>query len=106
MNNVDEAVKQLITTILESDTYKRYDLQRVKVKQVPGLKEQIDEFRRRNYELQNGSDYDLGKLDQFEREYEDFREDPLVSGFLAADLAFCRLIQDINIKITAGINYE
>ena len=106
MNNVDDAVKQLIQSILESETYKRFDLQRIRVKQVPGLKEQIDEFRRRNYEFQNCNDYDFAKLDQFEREYEDFREDPLVSEFLAADLAFCRLIQEINIKITAAINYE
>lgn len=106
MNNIDEALKQLIEAILTSETYTRFDLQRNRVKQVPGLKEQIDEFRRRNYEFQNGSDYDFAKLDQFEKEYEDFRENPLVSDFLAADLAFCRLIQEINIKITAAINYE
>ncbi|MCH5344215.1 MAG: YlbF family regulator [Acetatifactor sp.] len=106
MNNVDEAVKQLIEAILNSETYARFDIQRNLVKQVPGLKEQIDEFRRRNYEFQNNVDYDFAKLDQFEKEYEDFRENPLVSDFLAADLAFCRLIQEINIKITAAINYE
>lgn len=106
MNNVDEALKQLIEAILNSETYTRFNLQLNRVKQVPGLKERIDDFRRRNYEFQNGNDYDFAKLDQFVKEYEDFREDPLVSDFLAADLAFCRLIQEINIKITAAINYE
>ncbi len=106
MNNVDEALEQLIDAILNSDTYRRYDAQRNLVKQEPGLKERIDEFRRRNYELQNGSDYAFDKLDEFEREYADFRENPLVSDFLATELAFCRMIQDINIRITAAVNFE
>ncbi len=106
MNNVDEALKQLIDAILDSETYRRYDRQRNEVKKCPGLKEQIDEFRRRNYELQNGSDYAFDKLDQFEKEYADFRENPLVSDFLAAELAFCRMMQEIDIKVTAAVNFE
>lgn len=106
MRNVDDAVKQLIAAILGSDIYKEYDAQRKKVNTEPGLKEKIDEYRRRNYELQNGSGIEFDKIDQFEKEYENFREDPLVSGFLAAELAFCRLIQDINIDITAALDFE
>lgn len=106
MNNVDEAVKQLIAAILESDTYREYDIQRKRVKEVPGLKEKIDEFRFRNYELQNRNDIAFDKLDQFVKEYEDFREDPLVSAFLASELAFCRMMQEINIGITAALDFE
>lgn len=106
MNNVNDAVKQLITAILESDTYREYDAQRVKVKKVPGMKEKIDEYRRRNYELQNGSGFAFDKIDQFAKENENFREDPLVSDFLAAELAFCRLMQGINIDITSALDFE
>lgn len=105
MDNVENSVKQLIAAILESDTYKEYDLQRNKVNQNPELRKQIDEFRRRNYELQtHNSAFD--KIDEFEKEFAGFREIPLVSDFLAAELAFCRMMQDVNIKITAALNFE
>ena len=61
------------------------------------LKKQIDEFRRRNFQLQNETDSDrlFDEIDRFEREYEEFRQNPLVSSFLAAELAFCRQYQEI-----------
>lgn len=106
MNHVDSAVEQLIAAILDSDAYREYDLQRNRVNQEPELKAGIDEFRRRNYELQNASAYAFEKLESFEREYEEFREKPLVADFLEAELAFCRMIQNINIRITEAVNFE
>lgn len=106
MNNVDNAVNQLIAAIKESETYREYVIQLERVKQCPGLKEQIDEFRIRNYMLQTGGEAAFDKIEQFEREHEDFRENPYVSDFLAAELAFCRMIQDINIRITEEMCFE
>lgn len=106
MNNVDGATEQLIMEILQSDTYKEYKVQCVKVETEPGLKEQIDEYRRRNYEMQMDNDCALDKIDRFEQEFASFREKPLVADFLAAELAFCRMIQAINLKITEAIEFE
>ena len=103
--NVENSMEKLIESILESETYKEYDRQRIKVNQNPELKAQIDEFRHRNYEFQNNNTT-FDKIEEFEREYAGFREIPLVSDFLAAELAFCRLMQDINIRITAAVNFE
>lgn len=103
--NVENSMEKLIESILESDIYKAYDRQRIKVNQNPELKAQIDEFRRRNYEFQN-ENTTFDKIDAFEKEYAGFREIPLVSDFLAAELAFCRMMQDINIRITAAVNFE
>ena len=65
--------------------------------QYPDLKKQIDEFRYRNFKLQNETDADrlFDETDRFEREYEEFRKNPIVSDFLAAELAFCRMYQEI-----------
>lgn len=106
MSNIDNAVEQVVDAILSSEVYRQYDLQRNKVKQYPELKAQIDEYRRRNYELQNREDYAFDKIDAFEREYADFRENPLVSDFLAAELALCRMIQNMNLRITEAIHFE
>lgn len=106
MSKIDKAVEEFIAAILDTDEYREYDAQRNKIKQFPELKAQIDEYRRRNYLLQNGEDTAFDKIDQFEREFEDFRENPLVSDFLAGELAFCRMIQDINIRITQAVHFE
>ena len=106
MNGVNEAVRRLIDEIMISDTYKEYDTQRRKVNQLPELKEKIDEFRARNYEMQRSDDNALEKIEEFEKEYADFREDPLVSDFLAAELDFCRMIQAINTQIADAVHFE
>ncbi len=106
MNNVDNAVEQLIRAVRGSDIYREYDRQRNRVKADPSLKMEIDQYRKLNYTLQNEVDYDFVKIDQFEREYVDFRENPVVSDFLAAELAFCRMMQDINIRITEAMDFE
>ena len=77
-----------------------------KVKQLPELKEKIDDYRMRNFELQQSPDYAFDKMEQFQREYRSFREDPLVSEFLSAELAFCRMVQDIEQKLTENIDFE
>ncbi|MBE5883584.1 MAG: YlbF family regulator [Lachnospiraceae bacterium] len=106
MNNVEIAMNHLIEVIKESEIYQEYVTQLERVKQQPDLKQQIDDFRERNYVLQTSGEAAFDKIEQFEREYEDFRENPYVSDFLAAELAFCRMMQDINIGITEAIHFE
>ena len=106
MNELDGAVSAYITAIKNTETYQNYARERDKVRQHPELKAQIDDFRKRNYELQSSADTDFHKIDRFEKDYEDFREDPLVDDFLAAELAFCRMIQRANMQVTAAIDFD
>lgn len=106
MNSLEHATDEFVAAILESDVYRLYRAELDKVKQVPGLKEQIDEFRKRNYELQASTDNDFEKLERFEKEYENFRENPLVDDFLAAELGFCRMMQYLTAYITAEMKFE
>ena len=92
--NVNQAVEQMVQAIRNTDAYLEYQKQLARVKEQPELKRQIDEFRTRNFELQTSKDTNFDKLDQFTRENEAFRENPLVSDFLAAELAFCRMMQE------------
>ena len=82
--NVNQAVEQMVQAIRNTDAYLEYQKQLARVKEQPELKRQIDEFRTRNFELQTSKDTNFDKLDQFTRENEAFRENPLVSDFLAA----------------------
>lgn len=106
MNSLEQATDAFVAAILESDVYRLYRTELDKVKQVPGLKEQIDEFRKRNYELQLSTDNDFNKLERFEKEYENFRENPLVDEFLAAELDLCRMMQQLTSCITEKLRFE
>ena len=106
MSNVDNEVNQLIYAIKDSVVYQEYHRKLAEVRQYPEIKRKIDEFRTRNFELQNSQDFALEKLEQLEKEYEEFRENTLVSEFLAAELAFCRMMQDINNQITEALQFD
>ena len=106
MNELDRAVSAYIMAIKSTETYQNYVRERDKVRQYPELKAQIDDFRKRNYELQTSADTDFQKIDQFDRDYEDFRENPLVDDFLAAELAFCRMMQKANLQVIGAIEFE
>ena len=106
MNRLESATEEYIAAILSSEEYVTYSKELEKVKQYPELKAQIDDFRKRNFEFQQSTDSNFSKLDSFEREYETFRENPMVSDFLAAELAFCRLMQRLNTRITAELRFE
>ena len=106
MRNMEDAVLGFIGAIKDSEEYKEYTREKEKVKQFPELKEQIDEYRRRNYMMQNSEDTVFENIEEFEKEYADLWEKPLVADFLAAELAFCRMMQENNNVIMNAIRFE
>lgn len=106
MGDLNGALNNYVEEILSTEEYQTYIRELAKVKEFPELKAQIDDYRRRNYELQSIADNDYSKLDMFEKEFEALRENPLVSDFLAAELAFCRLMQGLNATVISKLNFE
>lgn len=101
-----QAVESMIDAIKRSEAYVKYQEALAAAKQQPELKQEIDEFRRKNYIMQSNGDMAFEHIEQFEREYSDFRENPVVADFLAAELALCRMIQQINLYVTDMLNFE
>lgn len=109
MKEVDEAVYNLVDVICETKQFEDYQRVKAKLSGQPELRDSIQEFQKRNFELQM-SDMDNLKLmeetDRLEREYEAFRANPLVNEFLACELAFNRLMQRVYDEIMEGIDYD
>ena len=105
---VQEALGQLAQAIRDSEIYREYRRQSERVDNAGNMREQIDEYSIRNFELQNSAyTEDLrDKMEAFEREYEKVREDPLVEEFLDAELAFCRMMQEIDVKLAEAVDFE
>ena len=104
MTELERLTDDYVKALQQSEVTQSYFKQKEIVSADPELKGQIDEFRRRNFQLQNETDPDrlFDAVDQFEREFKEFRENPMVSDFLAAELAFCRQYQEIQERIATA----
>jgi len=100
--------KEYAAKIMETDIYRKYCYEKERLKKQPDLYAQVNEYRRKTYELQNNTDDEqlFDKMDAYEKEYEKFRENPLVEGFLQAELGFCRLLQELDEIIMDRLDFE
>ena len=107
-NEVMEAAKRLAGIIRETDVYQTYLHYREELKKQPELYAQVNEYRQKNFDLQNETNSEelFDKLEVFEWEDRSLRENPAVDDFLRAELAFCRMMQEMNVLLTSEIDFE
>ena len=105
---VEKAADKYVEAILATAYYREYALQRDKLLKQPELYEKVKEFRTKNYIIQTRKEGDdlLNAMDDLQREYESIREIPLVEDFLAAELAFCRMMQELNNKVADALEFD
>ena len=104
-----EATQNLVNTMKATTSYQNYRMQCDKIDKQPSLKKRVDEYRNRNFEIQNSmmSGEEISRsLLELQQEYSDVLDNMVVSDFLAAELDFCRMVQNVNIKITEGRDFE
>ncbi len=101
------SVKNLVDTIKNTDEYKEFQFQKDKIDKFPELKDRINEFRKKNYELQNSGQSAtlMEDAERLQKENEDLLENPLSADFLQAELEFCRMMQDVNACIIEGVDF-
>ena len=105
--NLDEAIDNFIGFLKDTDIYKEYRSALEGLNKDPELKRRVDDFRQRNYNFQQSEDIDLNEYDQFRSEMVGFRaSDQRVDAFLDAELALCRMIQDVSYRITEALDFE
>lgn len=106
--NIRNQAEQFVRDIRETDAYKSYTMQLARLKKNPELYKQVNDYRKLNFEMQNAAQVEdlFDKMDYFEKEYKEFRENVIVDDFLKAELALCRMMQEINALIVDGLNFE
>ena len=91
-----KAISQFLKELQDSSAFRDYKYQKERIRKVPGMKERINEFRKKRFEFQKYEGEDLfEKIDEFQKEYQNFKEEPIVREYLAAELEICRLVQQI-----------
>lgn len=98
------SIEELKQSLLESEAFVRYQKVRAEVHNYPEKEYRLHEFRRKNYFLQNSREQlDLfTEEDRLEQEYADVYKDPL----LAAEVAVCRIIQQVNKELIGCLDFE
>lgn len=108
MTDIERITKSFAKTIKATDTYQKFSYEKDKMNRNPGLKRQMDEYRKMIYDFQNSSNQDA-LFDEVDRmmEYSDrIRSNPEVNHFLAAELALCRMMQEIYAELTNELNFD
>ena len=102
------AMAPMLDFLKNTEEYKRYAYEKKKLEHFPELKRQIDEFRLRNFKMQSeaSSEEIFDRVDDFRAQYEQFRDNPIVSDFLEAELSVCRMIQNIYITVTEAVDFD
>ena len=108
MTELNEAMENLMEAVRHSDAFVRYQTIREKVHGFPELERQITEFRKKNYELQNSNgEVDLyEETDRMEREYREFRKNPMVQEYLSAENSLCKIVEQINWTLIKELDFE
>ena len=78
MRRIDELKKEIIHEILNSEEYREYRRLQSEIDRTPDLKRQVDEFRMRNFELQNSENVPdmFAAMENLNKEYADMRYIP------------------------------
>ena len=108
MNKMEKCTEDLIQCIIESDEYRQFCALRDRVREEPELRQQINDFRLHVFETQNSQEpLDMyGEQERLCRDYDEFRKNPLVNGFLLAELRVCRMVQKITSAIVGSVDID
>ena len=103
-NTIEESIKGLLEAIKESPEYLEFQKQSDILKKKPELKARVDTFRADNYKVQNECDSDnlFEVVEQMGKESAELRRHPEVD----AELALCKMMQRICIKLGEGIDID
>ncbi len=107
-NTIEESISRLIESIKESAEYTEFKKQSDILKADPELKNRVDAFRSENYRIQNECDADslFDVVEQIGKESAQLRSNPQVNAYLDAELALCRMMQNISMKLVDGIDLD
>lgn len=93
---VRDQMEALIQALLNSDEYQNYVQYEKQLTKNPELWQRVDEFRSRNFRLQEQDDIDLfDAVDQLEKEYADLQNNTLVNAYLESESSICKTLQKI-----------
>ncbi|MBQ3890656.1 MAG: YlbF family regulator [Lachnospiraceae bacterium] len=107
MTDLTALCSHVVSEICQTPEYRQYEETLKQLKKDEPLYKRVTEYREKNFALQQSDSEDLlDLLDALTNEYEDVINIELASDFIEAEVALCRLVQNFNKDIIAGLNFE
>lgn len=103
-----KATEKYIAELKMTETYQKYCIAKECAKKDEELWRQLCDYRKKSYEFQTMTSPEemFDRVDAFEREYSEWKNNPKVSEFLDAELALCRMLQEIKLSIVEAMQFE
>ena len=107
-NHMRNTAMTFAREVKQSEIYREYEKQLARIKEQPELYEKVNEFRQKNFAIQNSEPPEtmMERMEELEREYSWLREKAPVEDFLQAELAFCRMMQEIDALIVGELDFK
>ncbi len=100
MVNVHDAAHNLANTIKESEEFKAYRELDVKIQAAPELKNMIDDFQKRQFELQrahmSGGQINPDDMKKAEEMFATITKDPVAAEYFQAELRLSQMMSDVS----------
>lgn len=108
MNGFNNEINDFVDKVKKSEVYEEYRRTLDELKKDPELYTRVEEYRKQRANMQNFSNAEelYERADLFEKENEWLKKIPAAAEFLEAELALCRMVQDICLKITEALDFE
>ena len=95
MDAVAVQTEELIAAVRNSRDYRRYEKSKELLRQRPELKKKVDEYRIRNFQMQQAGRDLYDESDEMLREFDSTLQDPLAAEYLDSESAVCRMVQRV-----------
>lgn len=108
MRHAIEQAGRLNQQIKNSEEYRHYMETNQQLKKNPELYERLNEFRRRNYDLQfsEGDSNLYDEVFNLVKEYDTILQESLVNDFILAEQRFCSMMQELYSALSEGLELD
>ena len=104
---IRRSVDELLRSLRSSSEYRAFEIARRRLDADPGKRKRAVEFRRKNFLLQNSEDGAHAEAqEKMFLEREELHRDPEIGAYLDAELAVCRLLRQINIRLMDSVDLD
>ena len=102
MDEITVKLQELISAMKKSDDYVRFRELEMKLANDPELRQRVDQYRQRVFDMQQGDRDLFDETDYVIHEFNTLMSDQTASDYLDAEGAVCRMIQ----RVVDAINRE
>ena len=107
MSDITYLAENVLSVIRETPEYRDYARLLKELQKDPALYARVNEMREKNFLAHQSENEDLMDfVDALTNEYDDVIAMPVVTDFIEAEAAFCKMMQEFNDTLTYGLEFD